>query len=148
MKIGRHICKYKNKTYIISQIKDTESNLEDFTKYSESEKNKIKKSFHFRYLLGMPNNTLKSLVFRKYKNGFKYITSERDDKIFCWDDLPDKLVKDIFEDWWNIDKMTKKMFKNINLINFRFKLEETINRISKDYSWISIFIIQRIRNSM
>uniref|UniRef100_A0A6C0AE34 Uncharacterized protein n=1 Tax=viral metagenome TaxID=1070528 RepID=A0A6C0AE34_9ZZZZ len=96
----------------------------------------------------MPNNTLKSLVFRKYKNGFKYITSERDDKIFCWDDLPDKLVKDIFEDWWNIDKMTKKMFKNINLINFRFKLEETINRISKDYSWISIFIIQRIRNSM
>ena len=163
-KIGRHLCIYKKKKYIISLIKKNIKTpfeprpIKEFYNdspskiYKDNLKLSIKKCFHFRYILGLTLNTLNSLQLNELNNGIVIITSSKESKIFYADgnsnknSLPDLLIKNWFGDWGEVSNLTKRLFVDKNLITLRFEIENIISRIDPEYLWWSSYIIRTIDN--
>ena len=134
-KLGRNSAMLKGKKVILTKItKDCKIfNSEEF--FEED----IRLSYYFRYMVGLIQNTDKTLIISD-----RYITSFKEDNIdFNKSDLTKVCFKKWFEnDWYDIKEMTLDLTKNKML--FKFKLDEVIMRIDDEYLYLSFKIIDRM----
>jgi hypothetical protein len=141
-KFGRHSCYINKSKKILTLIKN---NYKPFTPDSiislkSSLRNDIRQSYVFRYITGLTYNIDKSLW---YVNG--KITSYYENKIdFNKSDITKTCFNKWFLDDWNdVVKILKKIVGK-NIMFFKFKIDEIILRVDKNYIQNSNEMIKRI----
>jgi len=146
-KVGRHKCIINNKQILLCRKLGDETPFEETENFFLSELQRI---FIFRWALGF---TLSStLRMRKLKSGVISIVSYQETSINYDKNnnrrshISEAYLKKWFKNEGGVESIVKNMFTSEDFNKLRFKIDETIRAIDKEYVWWNANIIDRLSN--
>ena len=146
-KLGRHSCMIKGKKKILTRIEENHQIFNEIFCRTCVEDD-IKKSFFFRFVVGLTYNVDKSLSFE----GGNVTSFYENDINFEKSNLSKTCLNKWFDEGWDeITLMTKNLLKNSRdmnkkLMSLKFKIHEIVVLVDKEYTWICNQIIDRLNN--
>jgi hypothetical protein len=145
-KVGRHKCLINNKKILLCRKLGEETPFEESGNFFLTELQRI---FIFRWALGF---TLTStLRMRKLKSGVVSIISYQENSInYDKNNNRRSHIPDIYLKKWfkneDVENVVKTIFTYEDFNRLRFKIDETIRNIDKEYVWWNSNIMERLGN--